>query len=523
MKFNFKKYALISLAAAGLITAGCSKDYLETRPSSNISVDDLTSNTTGLNTLLNGIHTLFTDPGASYDGRAYDWGQKSIDMGMDLMGEDVVATQSPYDWFVYYYQYVATEAANYWMPYHLWRFYYRIINNANQILDAVDNAVGPDSEKKSLKGQALAYRAFAYFKLVNSFSDHIQSPNGAQALGVPIYLTATKGDTKFPGRGTVQNVYDQIFADLDEAYVQLTTGAATKFNKSHIDQYVVAGIKARVYLTAGRNAEAAQAADDARANSTLMSAQQLLTSGFNSSLNPEFMWTSQLTSEQANARGLSNFMSWMDEETPGYANVGALRKISRTLYELIDPTDVRKQQFRIVVENGTTLYKHKKFFVVDPTGYDYQDLLMRASEMYLIRAEALARINPTDPVAIQELNDLMAIRQPGYDATTSISNRNIANPVNKMAKGLLGMAETETWTLLEEVKLQRKIELWGEGFSYDDIRRYQKGLNRPRNYNEDHTRNVTNGVLSLGANDKKFLFRIPQNELDNNPNMVPNP
>lgn len=517
MKFNYKKFALISLAAAGLFTAGCNKDYLETRPSTNISADDLVKNTAGLNTLLNGMHALFTDPGASYDGRAYDWGQKSVDMGLDLMGEDIIATQSGYDWFIYYYQYVATEAANYWMPYHLWRFYYRIINNANVIITNVDAAVGPDSEKKVIKGQAYAYRAFAYFKLVNSFSQHINSPAGAQAPGVPIYLEPTQGDTKFPGRGTVQQVYDLIYSDIEiarEAF--LTAGVIGRVNKSHINQDVLEGIAARVYLTAGRLADAANSAELARASYPLMSARDL-TAGFNSSLNQEWIWSSQLSAEQNNARGLSNFMSWMDEEVPGYANVGAVRIIARSLYELIDANDVRKQQFK----DATGYYHQAKFGVLDKSGYDYQDLLMRSSEMYLIQAEALALSNP--PAAMALLNELMVVRNPNYDAATAIADRNTAGTINNIAKQYLGLSVSDTWTIVEEIKLQRKIELWGEGFSYDDIRRYQKGLNRPRNYSEDHSRTVTNGILTLGANDSKFLFRIPQNELDNNGNMVQNP
>lgn len=519
MKFNYKKIALISLTAAGLFTAGCSKDYLETRPSSNVSMSDLTKNTTGLNTLLNGMNTLFTDPGASFDGRAYDWGQKSIDMGQDLMGEDIVATQSGYDWFVYYYQYVATEAANYWMPYHLWRFYYRIINNANQIIVAVDNAVGDENEKKSIKAQALTYRAFAYYKLVNAFSEHIQSPNGGAQLGVPIYLKPTEGNTVFPGRGKVQDVYDQVFSDIETARELFATGGASsrRPNKSSINTEVLEGIAARVYLTYGRNADAIQAAQSARGGYALMDAAEL-TRGFNSSLNSEFIWTSQLSQEQNNARSLGSFMSWMDEEVPGYANVGAVRKISQTLYTLIDSTDARKGQFA----NAAGFFNQKKFGVVDKTGFDYQDLLMRSAEMYLIEAEAEARINPGSPQAVAVLNELMAKRDATYDAAAKVTLRNANTDNDKRAKALLGLAVTDTWTILEEVKLQRKIELWGEGFSYDDIRRYQKGLNRPRNFSSDHSPSVAI-VTRLGANDKKFIFRIPQNELDNNPNMVPNP
>lgn len=513
MSFNYKKFGVVSLLAASLFASSCSKDYLETRPSSSISTGDITSTTQGLYTLLNGLHYHFVRPGASGGTRAYDWGQKSVDMGLDIMGEDIVLSASPYDWFTYHYQYVSTEAANYWMPAHIWLFYYRIINNANQILAAVDNASGPSNEKQDLKGQALTYRAYAYFRLVNCFSEHILAPGGPTSLGVPIYTQPTEGNTIFQGRGTVQDVYNRIFADLDEAELLLYTSGigTTPVNKSHISLDVYNGIYARVALTAGQYEKAAMKAMNAKDGHPLMNAAQLL-QGFNSSLNDEWMWASQLTAEQSNARGLLCFMSWMDEEAPGYANVGAVRAITETLYNLIDPDDIRKSHW-----NDADFLKQKKFGVVVKTGFDYNDLLMRSSEMYLIEAEAAARMGDNARAA-NVLQELMVVRNPSYDVNASVTAHNDS----LRAKRLLGLTNSDNWTILEEIKLQRKIELWGEGFGYEDVRRYQKGLNRPRNYGKDHSPGRAT-VITLLPNAKQFLFRIPQSEIDANSNVQQNP
>lgn len=513
MSFNYKKIGIVSLLAASLFASSCSKDYLETRPSSSINTDEITGTTQGLYTLLNGLHYHFVRPGASGSTRAYDWGQKSIDMGLDIMGEDIVLSASPYDWFTYHYQYVSTQAANYWMPSHIWLFYYRIINNCNQILAAVDNASGPSNAKMDLKAQALTYRAYAYLKLVNCFSTHIQAPGGATALGVPIYTKPTEGNTIFQGRGTVQDVYNRIFADLDEAeplLYQSGTGT-TPANKSNISVYVSAGIYARAAITAGMYPKAISKAREAKDGFTLMSANSIL-QGFNSSLNEEWIWASQLTAEQNNARGYSCFMSWMDEQAPGYAQIGAVRSITETLFKLIDDNDIRKGLW-----NESDFYKQKKFALVESSNTDYNDLLMRSSEMYLIEAEAAARIGDVS-AASNLLTQLMVIRNPSYDVNAAITEHNTSTN----AKRLLGLANTDTWTILEEIKLQRKIELWGEGFGYDDVRRYQKGLNRPRNFIRDHSpgRAV---VTTLPANDPKFLFKIPQAELDANSSVQQNP
>lgn len=163
---------------------------------------------------------------------------------------------------------------------------------------------------------------------------HILSPNGPQQLGVPLYLKVVEGNAEFPPRSSVQQIYDQIFADLDQSIVELSTGSTPRIYKSHLDVSVVEGLKARVALNVGRYTMAAEAANVARSNYPLMSAQQLL-NGFNNSNNTEFMWTSQLTTKQKDFRGISNFMSWMDPKTPGYARSAISRKITYTLYNLI--------------------------------------------------------------------------------------------------------------------------------------------------------------------------------------------
>lgn len=519
MKLNIKNITLGSAMAFALFATGCQKEFFETKPSEDVGTEEITSSTKGLYTLLNGLHYQFVKPGASGDGRAYDWGQKSIDMALDIMGEDVVVAVSGYDWFTYHAQYVSTEAANYWMPYHVWRFYYTLINNANQILDAVDAASGPSNEKDDIRSQALTYRAFAYLKLVNCFSDHILSPNGPNAMGVPIYTVATNGDTKFPGRGTVADVYARIFQDLDDAELGFYTSGVGNFppNKSYISIDVYNGIYARAALTAGRYDVALSKANAARAGTSPMTRSQLL-EGFNSSVSTEWIWASYLTAEQSNARSLLCFMSWMDEATPGYANAGATRSISETLWKLMEVNDVRREQF-----DTLNFYKQKKFGVLDKTGFVYNDLYMRGSEMLLIEAECQARLGNT-AAATALLQEMMSVRSNTYDVATAIASRNNGDVLTDgIAKQLLGMEASETWTILEEVKLQRKIELWGEGFGYDDVRRYQKGLHRPRNFIRDHSSSGVGGLFELDANAREFLFRIPQRELDANVNMVQNP
>jgi hypothetical protein len=139
-------------------------------------------------------------------------------------------------------------------------------------------------------------------------------------------------------------------------------------------------------------------------------------------------------------------------------------------------------------------------------------VLMRVSEIYLINAEAKARLNDNSG-ALESLNTLRKARG------------------SKEAVGLSGQA------LLDQIWLERRKELWGEGFSLIDIIRNQQSVARtslPLNttvaisYTEDGT-TISRDVPASGhttvqfpdqsnftANSKYYLFRIPDSEESTN-------
>jgi hypothetical protein len=114
---------------------------------------------------------------------------------------------------------------------------------------------------------------------------------------------------------------------------------------------------------------------------------------------------------------------------------------------------------------------------------------MRSGEMYLIEAEALARLDkPVEAAAVLE---------------------SLVKP-----KNALYVAPLIKDALIAEILLQRRIELWGEGFSLLDIKRLKQGLNRPSGTGNHQPAVAV--VYTLPAEDKTFLYRIPQAEIDAN-------
>ena len=116
---------------------------------------------------------------------------------------------------------------------------------------------------------------------------------------------------------------------------------------------------------------------------------------------------------------------------------------------------------------------------------------MRASEMYLIEAEALAE-DGQDAQAQQVLFDLVSQRDPNY---TMSSNTGQA--------------------LLDEIYLHRRMELWGEGFRLLDLKRRKLPLDRT---GANHDPSLAN-EMTLEAGSYLMTFQIPENELDANPNI----
>lgn len=481
-----KKYWFLPLLLLAVVS--CKKDFLDTEPSSDrITSSQVSrlagSSPTALQKLedasVKGIYA-FMRQYATYSSNHDDFGQKAVDFGLDLMTEDMVmATDS---WFIYDYIMDDRNAA-YRRPTFIWNFYYKIIYNANLILEQIDPAT-TNSSLKAIRGQALTLRAFSYFYLVRLYQKTYKGNESAK--GVPIYTSTASLEGK--PRAPLSEVYDQVTKDLNDAIPLLQEFNRT--SKESIDQKVAYGILARVYLNMERWAEAETAARNARGGYALMSTGEYQT-GFSDIGNPEWMWGADINTESTTI--YASFFSMIDNTSPGYA--GALQAyilISKKLYDQIPATDVRKKVFN---DPGRTInpslpaYAQLKFR--DPSGKFVGDYVyMRVAEMYLIEAEAQARQGNTTGAA-QTLFALVSRRDPNYRASTNTGQ-----------------------ALINEILVQRRIELWGEGRTFFDIKRLNLGLDRT---GSNHRADAT---LVIPAGDPRFTYQIPQRELQANPRIT---
>lgn len=441
----------------------------------------------------------------SGSGRHDDYGQKSIDLMMDLMANDMIIHSQGYGWYNYVYQYVSwQQTTNGAIPYNTWYYYYDIIKKANHAYAMADYIQGGDrSEIEKIKGEALGYRAYAYYYLINLFQ---QTYKGNETKpGVPIYLSDTASGH---GRGTVQQVYTQIISDLTKA--ELLLDGKLRTDKTEINVDVVRGFRARVALLMEDWATAATYAQLAYSTGgyTLMQGADYNTvTAFSSIDNPEWMWGSKIT--DVDATYYASFFSHVDINTGGYASLGGQKKITKVLYDQINAADVRKNCWTTPgtwASNGSDPndpnvdYNQVKHQIPDPSTWAADYLYMRASEMYLIQAEALARQgNYTSARSVMQSLIASSGRYPGYNINS-----------------LTGTA------LINEILKQRRIELWGEGFALFDVKRLKQGLYRPSNTqlgtSANHgAPNYDPVVYTTSLAEPGFLMKIPQSEIDANP------
>jgi hypothetical protein len=73
--------------------------------------------------------------------------------------------------------------------------------------------------------------------------------------------------------------------------------------------------------------------------------------------------------------------------------------------------------------------------------------------------------------------------------------------------------------LVDEILFQRRIELWGEGFRFYDLKRTNSPLDRS---GANHDSAIVNGVINVPVTDKRWQWLIPRAEINANPLIVQN-
>ncbi len=520
---------IIILSIIATLSLACSKDALETFPTNAVPGEVVYGDAENAKSALTGaISGLGMSGWTQGYSSGMGFGLTETYLTGDALAEDYVVSGAGNGWM---WQTYAYNIKNWFDDERLqcsttWNCYYTTINACNELIGA-DELLSQTVQGKYVLGQAYALRALCYHMLAQIYARaYFYYP---EDLCVPIYTEPTTSETKGAPRSTNKVVYEEvIYPDLDNAIALLKEAVDNKIaraSKSEIDYFVANGIKARVALAMHNWADARTAAEEALkgyAGKEALSATEILTGMNDINALQSVMWGEVKTTD--NYGMYMSFHAQMDASHDGYAQ-SARRCCTPFLWNRMNATDARRGWWLGNFDNANYAdtgeaikYCQVKFqFQGDSWLGDY--IYMRAEEMLLTAAEAYCQ-EGNDAQARVYLNKLMDKRDPAYTGDSKSGKA-----LNALTAGSDGAAMTGS--LLEEILIQRRIELWGEFGRLFDIKRLGQGFKRVATEAAD---NPDFDPASLIMNHDTetpgsfaWVLLLPQQELDGNPNIVQNP
>lgn len=375
----------------------------------------------------------------------------------------------------------------------IWTASYSAINVANVIIKSVPELGTYNEElEKQHVAEAKFLRAYNYLVLLKYFGDGALTENES-GLGLPLQLKPYAGteydSNKALNRSSVADVYNQIITDLTDALPDLIeayeddleTRARATVGSAH-------ALLSRVYLYRGNYEKAAQEADYLIDNSNYQLNPDLrsvfpISSGYDVSLDREFIYAIPLTYNNGDHQYGTHFFSYYYKSSY-YILDDFLAKYS--------DTDQRKTKLIWKgYDGGTNASKYTTSKFNNKDGRDNIPMI-RLSEMYLTRAEALVRS--------------IGKNQESVDLLNAIADRSDASFV------ALSLADfTTEQDLINRILLEREKELAFEGlYRFDIIRsggKLQYGVKETNNSGET----VINYYDIPGD---RYVLPIPKREID---------
>lgn len=374
----------------------------------------------------------------------------------------------------------------------LWNNAYNYIYQANAVIEALQNnkQISP-AIIKQLTGEAEFIRAFWHFYLVNCYGD------------VPLVTTTAYSHNASLTRTPKALVYQQVIADLQNAQSLLNSGFVDASDTTAYPiataervrptKWAATALLARAYLYTGDNANAIGQATTVINNSSMFNLVSNLSQVFKKN-SGEAIW--QIAIPLPANKNTADGNTFILQGVPNDAS-GQTVALSTQLMSAFEAGDQRKTNwigtFTTTSSPPTPYYYPYKYQVYNSTTVTEYQMIIRLSELYLIRAEAKAQLGDATSI-----NDLNAIRNraglPNYSGAT------------------------DKTSLLTAVLHERQVELfteWGHRW-FDMI----------RTNNANTIMGAPGNVCAYKGGTWKpewQLFPINQNEIYADPQLIQNP
>ncbi|MBK1441632.1 RagB/SusD family nutrient uptake outer membrane protein [Parapedobacter sp. ISTM3] len=448
-----KNYKILGLGLLLALGIACDSK-LDVEPAQSISSEIALSTPENIQNLLVGVYER-AGRSAAYGGR--------IQMLGDLYGATsqvswIGTFQQPREVFNKALLVNNTYVSDHWLN------AYALVNMANLVVDHI-GVVEEADEQARILGEAKFLRAATYFELVRFFGLPYEAGQQNGQLGVPLVLQGVldyAGDLTV-ARNTVEEVYAQVIADLNDAYNSLPPT-----NGVFADKYSAKALLARVYLQQGNYAEARDAANDVIENSGHALVGSFAAAFNNEQDSGEDVFAMQVTSQDGTNTLITHYA---DQDHGGRGGDIIIGDAYLALFD--SDTDVRRSFFYTSADNGERLTN--KY-----TNQFGNIAVIRLAEMYLVRAETNIRLGTA--VGATPVADINLIRE----------------------RSLAGSKPTVT---LDDVLHERELELAFEGFLIHDTKRLHRSISFTGNQ----------GQITLDYNNGRLIYPIPEREMDVNP------
>ena len=502
-----------------LLMVGCSDESLNTRPNDRYTEESFWTSEKNATAGLTGCYAVLRNDGI-YGGEATPLLEETATPNTynynDRMGFDVIAsgTQTPSN---------STIITN------RWNHAYSGIGRCNALLANIDNVPMDNELKKRMKGEAKFLRALYYSLLATYYKD------------APLILDEPNIDQALLPRTPHAEVMAQVVQDLNEAADILPAKYTATTDIGRATKGAALALKARVLLfeasplvnTGGDLAKWQAAADAAKAVMDLTAAGYGLFNNYRQLFLPanegkqetifdvqfkipELGSSFDVVGSQYNdnapvqnlieayemSDGLPQSVSPLYDPATPYAN-----RDPRFYQTIVFPGDVFQGSTVTTSRFQITGYAIKKYTVYDAAAAtqvaggrsETNYMVLRYADVLLMYAEAQ--------------NEAVGPDASVYSAVNSVRQRAGLNPYQVPA----GKTKDE---MREIIRHERRIEFAGEGYYYNDIRRW-KIAETVMNTKIFNSANAAVDTRVFNAA-RDYWWPVPQVQRDRNPNLSQN-
>jgi SusD family. len=473
-----KKYLLYSLFIMASIGIACNK-ILDVTPRQSIDSSIALESPEAIEAALNAAYAALR-PVSQY-------GRDLIAIP-ELLADNAAHTNNPNDLY--------SQSRN--LPgahINMWQSSYYAINGLNNILKVLENPPAGITEefKERISGQVYFLRALFYHNLMRVYAyDPTAIVPEANRGGVPIVTTPTLKleDLSFPERASIEAVYELIYADLQKS-IQLLEGKSIGGNdpEYYASDAAASALLSRVALYNGDYATVVtEATQVINAKSDKFQSNANYISSWRSMKQPESLF--ELVYLTADNIGVNESLraTFTSRNTLNSATFAARGNVvvSDDLFNKYAANDVRKGLIINGLGRNNGKNEMTKFISKNGTANLDNVPVIRISEMYLNRAEAFARMLPAQEDAAREDLNKIRVRAGLAPVDASLTGQDLIN----------------------EIFLQRRLELAFEGHRFFDMKRLGMDIVKPSG--------------NVNFEEYRILAKIPESEIQRNKNLVQN-